>query len=109
MICPNCKKNKAQYDPYWGYLPCSDCQERQATFTTPKAPNEFVPEYLKQDRKANRTDFLPAHRKGQLDKGFVERYGAKKAKQQGFTDTEIKNAKYVWEGDDGVSYYKKGN
>ena len=109
MICPSCKKNKAQYDPYWGYLPCPDCQERQSHLSTPKQPNEFVPEYLKNYRKAHRTDFLPAHRKGQLDKGFVERYGIKKAKEHGFSDREIRDAKYVWDGDDGVSYYKKGN
>lgn len=109
MICPVCKKNKAIYDPYYGYLPCAQCQERQSKLQHPKSQVEFTPEYLKTDRKAHRSDFLPAHRKGQLDKGFVDRYGAKKAKAQGFSDKEIRDAKYVWDGDDGVSYYKKGN
>ncbi|MBU6501158.1 hypothetical protein KGQ33_05020 [Patescibacteria group bacterium] len=50
-----------------------------------------------------RKDILPIHNRGQLDKGWLDRYGAKKAKQRGFTDEEIKNARYVWDGVD--EYY----
>lgn len=109
MLCPICKTNPASYNPYYGYLPCVQCTIKQKTLKRPKESVELLPQRIKDDRKAYGKDFLPFHRKGQLDKGAVERYGVKKVKQQGFTDKEIKEAKHVWAGDDGVSYYRKGN
>lgn len=103
MICPRCRKNKAVLDPYYGYLPCEDCQEQQRKLKRPSRQIEFIPDYIKVDRRAYSTDFLPPHRKGQLDKGWVNRYGKKKAKAKGFSDREIKNAKYVWNSE---KYYK---
>jgi hypothetical protein len=105
-LCPVCHKEEAINDEYYGVLPCFACMERQAKSKRANRQAEFVGEDIKQQRKAYKEDILPAHRKGHLDKGFVEKYGTRKAKEQGFSEKEIKNAKYVWNDE---SYYKKGN
>lgn len=109
MLCPVCRKNKALYDEYYGYLPCATCFKTQSSLPKPQTQVEFVGEDIKNQRKAFSQDIRPAHRKGKLDRGFIDKYGAEKAKRQGFTEEEIKNSTYVWDGDDTNSYYKKGN
>lgn len=105
MICLLCGKNEAIYNEYYGYLPCTDCVSRSAKRDTlVGGALEMVGASILDQRKAHAQDIRPAHRKGSLDLGFVERYGAKKAKEQGFTDQEIKESKYVWDQDE---YYKK--
>lgn len=105
--CPLCKKEEAFVDPYWGMLPCLKCRSKRKD--KPSKQSEMVGEDIKEQRRAYAKDIRPPHRKGQLDKGWVEQYGVKKAKQRGFTDKEIKESTYVWDGDDTNSYYKNGN
>lgn len=52
-------------------------------------------------------DIIQPHRKGELSKEWLESgtNRVERAKQMGFSEREIKNAKYVWSGDD--TYYKK--
>jgi hypothetical protein len=104
MKCYVCKKNEAIKDGYYGYLPCENCKRKSNVRQRAHRQTEMVGEDIKEQRRAHGKDILPAHRKGVLDKGFLDRYGAKKAKEQGFTDAEIKHAKYVWN----ESYYKEG-
>lgn len=101
--CFNCSKNEAVKDDFYGWLPCLSCRGRQNKIPKARKQVEFVGEDIKSQRKAYGTDILPAHRKGVLDKGFIDRYGVKKAKEQDFSDEEIKKAKYVWE----EGYYKE--
>ena len=107
MICNSCHKNNAIYDTYYGWLPCKDCQNRQAGL---KKPSGDIPEFegdsISEQRKACLGDIEPAHRKGVPSKEFRDRWGVKAMKRQGFTDKEIKNAKNVW---DDNSYYKRGD
>lgn len=108
MICNSCRKNKAVYDDYYGYLPCEDCRKKQENLKRPGKVPEFTSDSIKEGRKAYFDDYHPAHRKGIASREFREQYGEKAMKRQGFTDKEIKNAKYVWKnGDD--SYYNDNN
>lgn len=101
MKCPNCGSNEAKVDSQLGIIPCAPCASHPHPI--PHKQIEFTSESIKEQRKTFSSDIRPAHRKGELDRGFVEKYGAKKAKQQGFSDREIHNAKYVWGVDD---YYR---
>lgn len=101
--CYVCRKHPATYNYIYGWLPCVSCQKRGKTLSKAGQQPEMVGASIKEQRKQYLKDILPAHRKGVLDKGFVERYGAKKAKEQGFSDKEIKNAKHVWN----EGYYKE--
>ncbi|HEX8966226.1 MAG TPA: hypothetical protein VF820_07385 [Patescibacteria group bacterium] len=104
MICSKCHIGKSVIHPQFGILPCTSCQKAQGRLRSPKSPVEFTSESIKEQRKAYRKDFLPMHNRGELDKGWVDRFGTKKAKEHGFSDREIKKAKYVWSGSD--EYYK---
>lgn len=108
MKCPVCQVNEAIVDDYYGYLACQPCQDRQAKLKRPgtKIP-EFAGESIRKGRKMHSEDIHPAHRKGVASREFREAFGEKAMERQGFTKKEIKEAKYVWAGDD--SYYKKGN
>lgn len=102
MICPSCKKNKAQYDEYYGWLPCDECMQRQRKLKRPGGQSEFIPQRIKDDRKEHYEDSLQPHRKGQLSKEYVDRWGTKRL--GGYSKQEIKQAKNVWLGDE--TYYK---
>jgi len=106
MICPVCKVNPAEKHPYYGYIPCKPCQDRQARLKKPDKLPEFTSDSIKEGRKANFDDIHGAHRKGVPSREFRDRWGEEAMKRQGFTDKEIKNAQYVW-GDD--KYYQDGN
>ena len=103
MLCPSCFTNEAQQHITYGILACAACTAKRRRLLSPSNPQEFTTESIKEQRKAHTSDFLPMHNRGELDKGWVDRYGAKKAKQHGFSDNEIKRAKYVWN----EGYYKK--
>lgn len=107
MKCPVCKKQKATYDPYWGYLPCEECRKRQSKLLKAGKIPEFTSETIKDSRKQFKDDIEQPHRKGQLNKRWLEIHGKDKAKNMGFTDKEIKNAKYVYDRDD--TYYSSGD
>lgn len=63
----------------------------------PKHQLEFTSDDIKLQRKEYSKDIIQANRKGELSKEFVETYGASVAKRQGYSDKEIKSAKYVWD------------
>ena len=108
--CPACGKNDAIKDDYWGILPCKSCQDRQANLNKPKAQTEFTSDSIKEQRKIYAKDIEADHRSGQLNKAWLDIHGVKAAKRRGYTDKEIKEAKYVYAGDDpNTHYYKKGN
>ena len=107
-MCIRCGKNESIYDPVYGKLPyCLDCQKQQADLTRPGQIPEMTSDSIKEGRKMYYDDIHPAHYKGQASREFLERWGEKAMKRQGFTDKEIKNSKYVYAGND--TYYKKGN
>lgn len=107
MTCPVCKVNNAEYDEYYGYLPCKPCQERQSRLRKPGALPEFTSDSIKEQRKRHAKDIEAPHRSGHLNKKWLDIYGKEAAKRHGFTDSEIKNAKYVYAGDS--TYYKEDN
>jgi len=86
---------------------CEDCQNNLTTKHS-KVP-EFTSEQIKESRQMYHEDIEQPHRKGVLNKAWLEsKYGGvKRAKQMGFTDQEIKHATYVYSGDD--TYYKRYN
>lgn len=106
IICPVCQKNQAQWDEYYGWLPCKPCQDRQSKLEKPKGQIEFTSDKIKDNRKAYADDIEPQHIKGNLNKRWVDIYGTKRAKELGYSDKEIKNAKYVAND---IRYYKEGN
>ena len=99
MISNNCRKNKAQWDEYYGWLPCKPCTDRQSKLSKPHKQIEFTTASIKLQRKAHWQDIHGHHRKGELSKEYVDKWGKKKVKQLGYSDQEIKKAKKVW-GDD---------
>lgn len=103
MVCPVCKVNDAVFDEYYGWLPCLSCRKRQKTLRKPTKQVEFTSSDIKLQRRAYLKDFLPMHNRGQLSKEWLDTYGTKKAKQRGFSDTEIKKAKKTWTSE---TYYK---
>lgn len=105
MICNVCQKNPATYDDYYGWLPCASCMEAQSKLTKPGSIPEFVGEDIKLQRQKFHKDIIQSNRKGELNKEYVDVYGADRARHEGYTEKEIKNAKYVYSGDE--SYYKK--
>jgi hypothetical protein len=70
---------------------------------------EFVPDYIAEDRMANKDDIEQPHRKGHLNKKWVELHGTDKARRQGYSEKEIKEATYVYQGDDPLHYYSEGD
>lgn len=106
MICNVCRKNPAQWDEYYGWLPCKECQDRQAGLSKPTTQIEFTSDSIKEGRRAYANDIEPDHIKGHLNKKWVDIYGKDAAKKRGFTDKEIKEAKYVAND---IRYYKDEN
>jgi len=61
-------------------------------------------EDIKLQRQKFHKDIVPDHRKNELNKEFVDIYGEKRTKELGYSDKEIKHAKYVYQEE---GYYKK--
>lgn len=109
--CPACFNNPAIKHPRMGLLPCLGCTKRQDALPTPKQQAEIIPDYIKEERKERQDSIEQPHFKGELNKRWVDLWGKKAAKQRGFTEKEIKNAKYVYDNvrskeGGGVRYYK---
>ena len=96
MKCPVCLKNDAEWDEYYGWLPCRSCRDKQAGLAHPGGQVEFVGEDIKLQRQKFHKDIVQPQRKGELNKEYVDLYGADKARKEGYTDKEIKNARYVY-------------
>lgn len=56
---------------------------------------EFTTESIKEQRKEYSRDIVPMHNRGELNKDWLDIYGPTNAKKHGFTDKEIKDAKYA--------------
>lgn len=98
MKCPNCRKNPAQSHPLLGIIPCSACQDKAKSFTKPGDQVEFTTTSIKLQRSEFADDIEQTHYKGVLNKRWVDIYGPGEAKKRGFSDKEIREAKYVMDG-----------
>jgi len=103
--CPSCHHRIAIRHPIYGILPCKECKRRQSQLPKPGKLPEFTSESIKQQRKEFHKDIEQPHRAGQLNKAWMDEVGEQQAKNWGFSDKEIKSAKYVYRGDD--TYYKE--
>jgi|GEM_PF-2204232 len=112
MKCPSCNKKEGKQHLTLGLLPCIECQERHSKLSSPNQAVEIIPERIKSDRQEHGDSILQPHVKGELDKKWIDLWGKKAAKDRGFTEKEIKNAKYVSDGirsnNYGMTYYKNG-
>jgi hypothetical protein len=109
-LCPNCFTNQAQEHLTLGVLPCSPCKTRLDNFPTPQQAAEIIPDYIKEERKERQDSIEQPHFKGELNKKWVDLWGKKAAKERGFSEKEIKNAKYVNDkvrnNNQSIRYYK---
>ncbi|HEX9059116.1 MAG TPA: hypothetical protein VF941_02960 [Clostridia bacterium] len=71
-------------------------------------PVEVIPDYIKAERKERQDSIEQKHFKGELNKRWLDLYGPEMAKASGFSDKEIKNARYVTDGVNDIGYYKHG-
>lgn len=107
MLCPVCQTNSAIKDDYYGYLPCKPCQDRQSKLKKPGGQIEFTSDDIKEQRKSQANDIEQQHRKGVLNKKWLDLYGKHRAREYGYSDKEIKEAKYVYSGAN--TYYREDN
>ena len=109
-MCPSCFKRKGIKHATLGILPCKVCQDKHNSLLSPSQSVEIIPERIKAERIERADSILQPHVKGELDKRYLDLWGAEVCKEKGFTDKEIKNARYV--SDDirtentALSYYK---
>ena len=106
MLCLKCK-NELVSHPIYGILPCRTCNATEVS-SRPTAQVEFTSDDIKDQRKAYKDDIMPDHRKGYLNRAWVDKYGTDAARKRGYSETEIKNCTYVYAGDDAkTDYYKE--
>jgi hypothetical protein len=110
MLCPNNCGRKATIHPTLGIMYCKKCQDKHNSLLSPSQSVEIIPERIKAERVERGDSILQTHVKGELDKRWVDIYGAEAAKEHGFTDKQIKNAKYVSDNirtkNNALTYYK---
>lgn len=104
MLCPSCFINEAQHHVSIGVLPCLECQTRMDKLPSPLQSVEIIPERIKSERQERGDSIEQPHIKGELNKRWVDLWGEDAARDRGFTNKEIKNAKYVADGV-GLRYY----
>ncbi|HEX9060890.1 MAG TPA: hypothetical protein VF941_11980 [Clostridia bacterium] len=93
MLCPVCKKNKAQSDPVLGILPCSSCQENRRKNILPN-PVEMVGEQIKNDRQTYAKSIVqPFNSAGEFSDEYYQAHGTKGVK---VTPQQVKNRKRLW-------------
>jgi hypothetical protein len=97
MKCPICHHHEAKIDPIYGIIGCEAC--RQRPHPIPGHQIEFTTESIREQRKEFKDDIEQPHRKGHLNKRWVELYGKAAALREGYTDKEIKDATYVYRDD----------
>lgn len=98
MKCASCNKNDAPIHPQYGPLWCNECNVSKEK-TKYANYHEFVPDRIKEDRKANFNSLLQPYRGGEITKEFIEAHPkqAKKMIAEGHvTERQVKNAKYGW-------------
>lgn len=89
-----------------GALPCKNCQTRQDKLPRPRQSIEIIPDRIKAERQERGDSIEQPHLKGELNKRWVDLWGEDAARERGFTEKEIKNAKYVYDGAPNMRYYK---
>ena len=105
MLCPNCQSGDAIIHNIYGVTPCSSCQKKQQTQTSPGGFIEFTSEEIKQGRSEYASDILQPYRSGQVSKRYIQRYGTKNLD---VTEKEVKEAMDkpdVYSGDD--TFYRE--
>lgn len=110
-LCPSCFKNPATKHSRLGLFPCNACKQRLDNLPSPRQQAEIIPDYIKEERKERQDSIEQPHFQGALNKKWVDLWGEQAAKDRGFSDKEIKNAKYVYDkvrskDGGGVRYYK---
>lgn len=98
--CLNCQINEAQYVEPYGYLPCTQCQDRHRKEAI-KETIELTTDNIREERKAYHDDIVQKYRGHVASREYIRRYGKK-----GFTPEEVKNAKEVWHEN---NYYREGD
>jgi len=89
-----------------GVLPGKICKERLDKLPSPNQMIEIIPERIKAERQERGDSIEQPHLKGELNKRYVDLWGEDVARERGFTEKEIKNAKYVFDGMPQGRYYK---
>lgn len=89
-----------------GVLPCLECKKRLDSLPAPRSSVEIIPEGIKREREERNDSIEQPHLKGELNKKWVDLWGEDAARERGFSEKEIKNAKYVNDGVPGIRYYK---
>lgn len=88
MKCRRCNKHEAVNDPFYGVLPCQECQDKEQR---PQSTVEFTTDSIRSQRREFRKDIIQPYRDGVISKEFIEEYGP-----SGFSKEQIKQAEYVW-------------
>lgn len=105
-LCPACFTNPCTIHLTLGVLPCQECRVRQDKLPTPYQSIEIIPERIKTERQERADSIEQPHIKGELNKKWIDLWGESAAREKGFTEREIKKAKYVMDGVPGMRYYK---
>ena len=87
-------------------MPCDACQNKHSKLLSPSEPIEIIPDRIKAERQERGDSIEQPHLRGELNKKWLDLWGTGAAKERGFTDKEIKNAKYVYDGAPGMNFYK---
>jgi hypothetical protein len=106
MLCPACFTNQGITTSQGNLLPCLECRARQDKLDSPNLPVEIIPEYIKAERKERQDSIEQPHFKGELNKRWVDLWGKQAARDKGFSEKEIENAEYVYDGTP-LNYYKE--
>lgn len=104
--CPSCFEHPAIKHLTLGLLPCIKCKARLDSLPTPNEAVEIIPDRIKAERQERGDSIEQPHLKGELNKKYVDLWGADEVRKRGFSEKEIKNAKYVYDGAPGMRYYK---
>lgn len=97
-LCPSCFTNEATIHLSLGVLPCQSCKSRQDKLPSPQQSIEIIPERIKLERQERGDSIEQPHLKGELNKRWVDLWGEDAARERGFSEKEIKRAKYVYDG-----------
>jgi hypothetical protein len=96
VLCQKCKNefSSGKYYPSRGWL-CEDCLGFKVKF-----PRDWVPQRIKEERKAYQKDLIQPYRQGEFSKEFKEAYPeqSKGMVESGtVSKKQYKDAKNVWD------------
>ena len=98
MRCPQCKKNKAQYDREYGILKCKECLYEDSQIPKPGQGKtyDFASPSTKLQRKTHGSEMVQPYVDGVLSREYLEINGTRGLAN--VTEKDKKNAKYVYKG-----------